>query len=259
MLLLLSKLLAVPVYPLGLAICCALASGLLAWFGRRKPAVALAAAAAVVLWVFSIQPVSNALLRILESRSPQLAGKPPAAAIVVLAGFGDPQLPPRTSPEIVEETDRLFYGARLFRQGLAPYLILTGGRIPWMRAVEETEAETGRNMLRELLGLDDTLHILLEDKARNTRNHAPLIAGILQARGLPKDIILVTSASHMYRAARIFRKAGYTVWTAPTDYQAPQEPFKLFKLLPQAIELRKSTQAMHEFYGIIAYRILGWI
>jgi uncharacterized SAM-binding protein YcdF (DUF218 family) len=106
----------------------------------------------------------------------------------------------------------------------------------------------------------DSNNIIVEKKAKNTHEHGPYIAQILDSLGLPRKIILVTSAAHMIRSEAVFKKHGFTVYPAPTDFQksVTKRTF-IFNLFPNSNYLDISTQALHEYYGLIGYKLLGWI
>lgn len=86
--------------------------------------------------------------------------------------------------------------AMLFHQGIAPYILPSGGATPH---VETTEWE----FLQKLgvsLGVPTEV-ILKEDKAINTFENARLSLKILQQRGIqPKNVVLVCKNYHARRA-----------------------------------------------------------
>jgi uncharacterized SAM-binding protein YcdF (DUF218 family) len=259
MLLIISKILALLFYPVGLAaIALAIAVAAL-YIKRRKTALVSVIASAAVLWAFSSPIVAHVLVRTLESKYDPPADFPKVSAIVALGGCTQPAVLPRRYVETNCNADRIFHAARLFRAGYAPYLICTGGRIPFIYNFEGSEAACMASIFKEFWGID-TPALILEDKAQSTRDHAPNVEKILTAKGLPKEVIVVTTASHMYRSVRIFRKKGYSVYPAPTDYWEDKKvQLNLMAFLPSAVSLFESTIAMHEYYGILAYKIRGWI
>jgi len=110
----------------------------------------------------------------------------PADVIVVLAG---------------EETERLEYGVKLFKEGWArkDKIILSGGPLVWKY--------TWASLMKEqamYLGAPKNA-ILLEDKSRNTEEDARFTKEILNKYRY-KSCILVTSPYHSRRATKIFRK-----------------------------------------------------
>jgi uncharacterized SAM-binding protein YcdF (DUF218 family) len=203
--------------------------------------------------------VSHFLIRNLESKYNQAAHYPKVSAIVVLGGCTRPGLPPRKYVEISEAGNRVLHAARLFKSGYAPFIICTGGKIPFLHDFPGSEARSMADLLEELMGVDSSA-IIIEDKAQNTHDHGPKIREIFEKRGFKKEIILVTSAMHMYRSVKIFKKYGFTVYPAPTDYWVENKvQWNLFEFLPDARALNASTVALHEYYGLFAYTMMGWL
>lgn len=259
MLLILSKFLTLFFYPVSLAGMVIIAAGIAMLFNKRKIAIICVFSSVGLLWLFSSPIFAHALVRTLESKYDPPAGFPKASAIVLLGGCSQPAVPPRRYVETNCAADRIMHAARLYKAGYAPYIISTGGKIPFFYDFEGSEASCMAELLKELWGID-TPAVIIEDKAKTTRDHAPNVEKILKAKNLKKEIIIVTSASHMYRSVRIFRKQGYTVYPAPTDYWEDKKiNWKLMTFLPQVEALFASTMALHEYYGILAYKIRGWI
>jgi uncharacterized SAM-binding protein YcdF (DUF218 family) len=110
----------------------------------------------------------------------------PADVIVILAG---------------EETERVEYGVKLFKEGWArkDKIILAGGPLVWKY--------TWASLMKEhaiSLGVPKNA-ILLEDKSTSTEEDALFTKEILNKYKY-KTFILVTSPYHSRRATRIFRK-----------------------------------------------------
>jgi uncharacterized SAM-binding protein YcdF (DUF218 family) len=124
----------------------------------------------------------------------------PADVIVILAG---------------EETERVEYGVKLFREGWArkDRIILAGGPLVWKY--------THASLMKEhaiSLGVPKKA-ILLEDKSRTTEEDAIFTKEIFKKYGY-KSCILVTSPYHSRRATKIFRKVmgdEVTVFSAPSE------------------------------------------
>jgi uncharacterized SAM-binding protein YcdF (DUF218 family) len=203
--------------------------------------------------------VSSFLIRNLESKYNQAPHYPRVSAIVLLGGFTRPALPPRKYVEISEGGNRLLHAARLLKSGYAPFIICTGGKIPFLHDFPGSEARSMSGLLEELMGIDSSA-IIIEDKAQNTHDHGPKIREIFEKRGFKKEIILVTSAMHMHRSVKVFRKYGFTVYPAPTDYWTEKKTnWNIFSFLPESGALNGSTVALHEYYGLFAYAIMGWM
>ena len=80
-----------------------------------------------------------------------------------------------------------------------------------------SEAEVMARILREGGVPEDA--ILLEKKARNTRESARLVAAIAKERGI-QSVVVVTDPLHCVRTVGAFRAEGLPVWPAPV-YSSP--------------------------------------
>ncbi len=255
----LSKIGPLLMYPVGLAGLCGVASGIAILKNKRKAAMALAFLSAAVLWFFSCPVVTHVLVRSLESKFDAPVSLPKVPAIVLLGGCTKPAVRPRTTVEVSCAGDRILHAARLLKQGYAPVIIATGGKLAFVYDFPGSEARCMASILRDDCGVDSSA-IIIENKAENTHDNALNVEKILQARGMKKEIILVTSAMHMYRSVKIFRKRGCVVYPSAADFRADAAfQWNLFSFVPSVEALFESSNALHEYYGIIAYSILGWM
>ena len=255
-----SKFFGVIAYPIGLSCLLAcIAVGLLITH-KKKGALLFAFLSISVIAFFSCPLVSCFLCKSLENKFSQQIPLPnKASAIVLLGGFTRPAIPPRQHIEIGSGGDRLLQTVRLFKEQKASVIVCTGGKIPFLYDFPGSEAACMANLLRDFWGIDSS-SIIVEGKAQNTHEHAPRVAALLKQRGLKKDIILVTSACHMYRSVKVFKKNGFIVFPAPADFiEENRIQFSLFSLLPTIEALYESTLTLHEYYGIIVYWIFGWL
>ncbi len=252
------KFIALPLYPLGL-VTVILIVGIVAFFARKRYSIWCFITAGTLLLLFSSRIVSNLLVGILENR--YYSVQPLAdscSAIVVLGGGGQITERNTTRLEVNDAGDRIIHGARLYKKGICRRIITSGGTVD--PALKDVLPEGLHNaMLLIEMGVDSN-DIIVEKKAKNTYEHGPYIAQILDSLGLPRKIILVTSAAHMIRSEAVFKKHGFTVYPAPTDFQkAITKRTFIFNLFPNSSSLDISTRAIHEYYGLIGYKLLGWI
>ncbi len=165
------------------------------WVRLRRHRLSLGALGLVALLVLTRAAWLQAAANFLVTRDTLR----PADAIVVLAG---------------EQVDRVRYAVSLYRRGLAPKLLMSGGgRLSWREREAEAMAAYARH-----LGVP-ARDIWLEDRSLSTEENALFSAPILKARGV-RTILLVTSDWHSRRATLVFRKVlkphGITVISAPT-------------------------------------------
>ncbi|HKO16822.1 MAG TPA: YdcF family protein [Gemmatimonadaceae bacterium] len=128
----------------------------------------------------------------------------PADAIVVL---GAAQYVGRPSPVL---RARLDHAVQLWHRGLAPRLVLTGGR---GEGDTTSEAAVGRRYaLRH--GIPDSA-ILVETRGRTTSESMEQVAVIMQ-RQPARTVILVSDPFHMLRLEILARRFGLTPSISPT-------------------------------------------
>ena len=262
MFLFLSKLLPLFVYPAGLSCLLLMVAIATFWKHPRIAAASMGAALGVILFSSNAW-VAAALARGLESQYRPAATYPKVAAIVILGGAVRSATAPRVWPELLESGDRILYAARLYKEGYAPKLILTGGRINWKKEAAPSEAQDIETLL-EFMGIPKSA-MLLERTSLNTHENAVNVKAILTQEKLEGPILLVTSALHMPRSMAIFKKEGIEAIAAPTDYLVDEStsdqgiPDFLIKLLPDAEALYHTTIALREYVGMLVYWLKGWI
>jgi uncharacterized SAM-binding protein YcdF (DUF218 family) len=235
--------------PASLAVGAVLAMGLAA-LGRRRLATTVLALAVAHTVIMAFQPVSDALMGHLEGKAREAARQAAPCcydAIVVLGGGIAPAHPPETmEPDLNEAADRVWEAARLWKRGVAPRIIVTGGSFTARHGgPPTTEAEAMRVFLVDL-GVPSEA-IIDEGQALNT------IQNIRNVRALVGSgkVALVTSAYHMPRALNLAAHAGLNVAAFPTDYQAVRAvrlPWDNW--LPSIDGLQQSTLALREIVAL---------
>lgn len=263
MFLFLSKLLPLFIYPLGLS-CLLLLLALWFSFKRSRWSFAPILMALLVLITASNSRLSNQLIVSLERQYLPLAKVPQAEAIVILGGATRNNEPPRVLPDLSERGDRLLYGAKLYQDGAAPKIILTGGRIQWFGG-DSSEAESMASIL-ELMCVPRSA-MILESKSLNTHENAVFVKEILERENIGQ-ILLVTSALHMPRSQAIFLKEGIKAIPAPTDFIISDRNLienrfstesMILSLVPNSGNLDNTTNALREYIGTFVYRLRGWL
>ncbi len=244
--------------PLGLCFCVWLLAAWVYWRRSRVWGRRLALLGIVILLAFSNFQVGGRLLHALEDDyvARVASAYEAAEAIVVLGGITAPPIAPRPTVDVGDSFDRLLHGVRLWKGGKAPLLIVSGGNVRFLTGADLTEAQRMQALALEY-GVPQAA-VVLEERSRNTYENALYVREVLQERGLGK-IILVTSASHMPRAAAVFRTQGVDFVAAPTDVRVVPRPFNLFQVLPSFEALKFSTMAIKEYVGLAVYRLKGWI
>jgi uncharacterized SAM-binding protein YcdF (DUF218 family) len=235
--------------PASLTVGALLALVLLAFRWRRLALLVLVLAVAHVM-ILSFPPVGDALMGSLEKQSRAAeAAAPPCCydAIVVLGGgIGAAHPPEMPNPHLNDGADRIWQAARLWKRGIAPRIIVTGGSfLAQNGGPPTTEADAMRVFLLDLGVPADA--ITDEGKALNTIENIRNVRAIV---GTAK-VALVTSAYHMPRALRLAQRAGLDVGAFPADYQVvPAGRLPWDNWLPAIGALEMSNLALREMVAL---------
>jgi len=143
--------------------------------------------------------------------------------------------------------------ARLYRLLGQPTIVATGG-IVVPGSQKRSEAEVLQDALLRL-GIPAD-HIVLETRARNTREQAERSAAILRQRGA-KRFVLVTDAGHMPRAVAEFRAQGLDPLPSAAVVTDTTPDGLLYRLRPSLSSLKLSDEACYEYGARVYYWILG--
>ena len=238
--------------PMGVFTAGLVAAAVLSLLRLRRTGRLVAALAIAQLIVFSLSPVSDALMLPLEDEARAAAAAAPACcydAIVVLGGSVGPAVPPlRPDPELFDSSDRVWHAARLFHRGVAPRIVVSGGSYAVQSGnapPSQTEAMAMRTFLLALGVPDD--RIVMEGKSLNT------IENMQETRALvgTERVALVTSGYHMPRALRLARRAGLNAEAFPTDWQVVPSASPWWEsLTPSLGALAASGTAIREYLAL---------
>lgn len=143
----------------------------------------------------------------------------PVSAIVVL---GAAQYAGRPSPVFKA---RLDHGIALWKRGLAPYLVLTGG----MGVGDTTsEAAVGRRYAMRM-GIPDSA-IRLETEGRTTSESLRAVVALVDS--LPdRSVVLVSDPFHSLRVSILARRLGLEPYTSPTRTSPISESREAWKYI----------------------------
>jgi uncharacterized SAM-binding protein YcdF (DUF218 family) len=138
---------------------------------------------------------------------------------------------------------RLEHAVALWKQGLAPYLFVTGGKLP---GDVITEGATARNWA--VAHGVPAAAILGEFQGRNTLESLEGVARIMRENGLA-SALFVSDRAHMLRILRMASDQGIAAWGSPTQTS------------PTDLDGSRRGKAMvHEVAGLAAYYFGGgWL
>lgn len=216
---------------------------------RRVLGRLLVAAGFFLLYFLSISPVSDGLLKPLETGFPTGMDGPDKALAIVVLGGGVRDLAwlelPSTASCLSKE--RVVRGITIYRKHHLPLVFMGGSGDPSGTAGPDAEA-----MARTALELGvPARDVKVENRSRNTLESAKALKGLIKGR----DIILVTSAFHLKRATAMFRKQGFRVIPAPAGYRYEHKKLTFFSFIPQAGNLDDSSTALYEYASLLWYSL----
>ena len=160
--------------------------------------------------------------------------RPNADAIVVL---GAAQYNGRPSAIL---TARLEHAVELYQDGVAPWLIVTGGK-----ADGDLTTEAASSRAYAIAHGVPAAAILSEDRGRTTLESVRGTAAILHDRGL-QTAVFVSDRTHMLRVLRIARDEGITGFGSPTATSPSDSTFD-----------DRLRATVHELGGLTLYFITG--
>ena len=260
----LSKILPLFIYPLGLVCFFILLALILDKHPKWRRGLLIVVL--IILFLSSNRWVSSSLARSLEWRDLPPEEMPNAAVIVVLGGGTESADYPRPMSEINSAGDRVIYAARLYQEGIAPHILVSGGNVGFSTSRGTTPAEEMTELL-SLMGVPENA-IWQQPDSQNTHEDALYSAEILMEKDIV-EIILVTSAIHMPRAKALFEHHGFVVTPAPVDFAITEQNWQnafhpkvgefFLYLLPNASALGMTTSVMKEYLGLFIYGWRGWL
>lgn len=226
------------------------------WLLRRRRLAAgrsLIAFSLFSLWCMAT-PLGAGLLSAGLERDPVLrladrAGWQGAQAIVVIGGGRD-MAPEYGNLDVPNywTASRLRYGAWLYRQTGLP-LAVSGGVVG-----DEQEPEAA--VMARSLQQDHVVNVRWQEgRSRTTWENAVFSHELLAPQGVTR-IVLVTQSLHMARARMAFEHAGFRVVPAPVDFDRDSGARPgLLQLAPGPAPFMRSAQALHEYAGLLVYRL----
>ncbi len=218
----------------------------------RNRRLVLPALAILGLVLISCPTVDWLLSKPLEMWYPvqTLPGAPAQAIVVLSSNVAPPEYGRPFSLPDQDTFTRCKYAAWLHRNWKPLPILACGG--------QGKGPEPFSHTMRELLvesGVPEAM-IWTEDQSHSTHENAVNGAEILRQHGI-QTVALVVEAQSMWRAEASFRKQGITVVPAPSDFRV-WGPLS-GEILPDWKALRRNENAVHEFAGLLWYRLHGWI
>jgi len=217
---------------------------------RRHPrlAMSLILLSTAALYALSTPWVGGLLQKSLEISTPISASQLQAAEAIVVLGGGRRLNAAEYGSDTLNglSLERLRYAAFLHRGSGLPILV-TGGK-PGGGAL--SEGRIMQHILQNEYGISPQW---VEDAALTTWDNARLSARLLRSAGV-RHIVLVTHAWHLRRAVPLFEAQGLSVIPAGIQFSSTRLD-SILDVLPTPAGLSDSTFALHEWLGILWYKL----
>jgi uncharacterized SAM-binding protein YcdF (DUF218 family) len=218
----------------------------------------------LIYYLLSINPIAGMLsLSLMHKDEVNESGlnMEKAEAIVVLSGGVFKKGGYRPFHELSGNSwRRLWHGIEVYREleGQVP-IFYVGGAGKTSKAAS-VEAELAKSYA-VIIGIPNE-KLWTGTKSRNTYESGMEIKQVLDLH-FPEvkmhKIILITSATHMMRAMMVMKEAGLNVVPSSADYLRGGLGIRISSFIPTVGNFSTSYIALHEWMGIIVYRMLGRI
>lgn len=205
--------------------------------------------------VLGVPSVTEALWRSVERVPNTYREDVTYDAVLLLGGVTDELVASQTGqPAYNDNVERLVVTYTLLRENRARVAVVSGAAMDpslerWGEARVLADQLVEWGIARE--------RVILEPKARNTRENATYCAELARQRGYGK-LLVVTSAFHVPRALDTFRAVDLPVDVLPVDFRAAPKGGRELELLPRAGDLALSARATREMLGRLVYRVVGY-
>lgn len=215
--------------------------------GHRRSGISMQLMALMCLLVVATPPASTYFIKQTETDYPPFTESMMVDYIVVL-GCGHHNNSNRSITSQLHSCSlyRTTEGVRIYNENPNSTLVFSG----YGGSELKSNAQTNKEMALAL-GVPES-HILIEPRARDTKEEAMLLAPMLKN----KQFALVTSASHMPRAVEYFRQQRLYPLPAPTGHlYRDNENLPARAYLPNSSALHNTEVSVYEQLGKLWQRI----
>lgn len=237
-----------------IALVCAL--GAVLSLGRwRRGGLRLLTVGVALLLIAGYSPLGNALLLVLSERFPawQDQGRAPDGIIVLGGSIDSDVSAARNALETDASAERIFAMLDLARRYPRARIVFSGGSANLI-ADSVAEAPIAGRLLADFGVAAD--RIVLENSSRTTTENATMTRDLVAPKP-GERWLLVTSAFHMPRSVGVFRAAGFDIEPYPVDWRTRGWIDLRWPFDKLSAGLARTDVAVHEWVGLIAYRLSG--
>jgi uncharacterized SAM-binding protein YcdF (DUF218 family) len=207
--------------------------------------------AASVLYLLSIAPVADLLLKPLERNAFPLTGLPGKADAVVVPGGGSVDRSWLGAPAVPngETYARLVRGVELAKKMKIPLVLVGGNGEPFLTKLNDAEVMADAAYA---MGMPRS-QVIVEKLSRNTLENSRAVRKLLKGN----RIILATSAYYMKRAVIMFTRQGFKVIPAPAYHLVQTRKRGPALFIPRSENFRNSSVALAEWLSLAWWKLRG--
>ncbi|HEY0330834.1 MAG TPA: YdcF family protein [Rhodopseudomonas sp.] len=221
----------------------------------RRGGLRLLALGLTLLLIAGWSPLGNVLLLSLTERFPawQFDGRAPDGVIILGGAIDAEASTARNALELDGSAERIVAMLQLARQFPGARMVFSGGSANLVQAPVPEAPIAGA--LLQSFGVAAE-RIVLEDRSRTTAENATFTRDLVAPKP-GERWLLVTSAYHMPRSIAAFRAVGFEVEAYPVDWRTRGWVDAAMPFDRLSAGLARTDVAVHEWVGLIAYRLAG--
>jgi uncharacterized SAM-binding protein YcdF (DUF218 family) len=214
---------------------------------KKKTGALILLLSIVLLYGVSTFPTANFLCYYLEKdyiNNSSILEK--NTDVIVVLGGGSKDIDALKNTFLTEITAaRVLHAIEVYNKNGAKYFVCSG------KGAGKISEAAVMAQLAEKLGVPKE-KIRIEDKSMNTWQHAAELNKMFANKNI--SVGIVTSAYHMKRSEREFKKYFNNVFALPANYfYSSREGNSVVKYMPQSEELYKTSIALKEIIGQLWY------
>lgn len=231
-----------------------LAGWLLMRKGYKKCGRILVCSGFSILYLLSTGLVSNLLIKPLENDYRPYENNNSSVDAIVILTSGVRDLSHMGMDPAPDSTSlyHLVYGIKIYREMDGVPLIISGGRADQTKPDLSIGEALGNEAIKLGVAIDD---LSVEDDSKNTYAGALNVYKMLKGKS---RIVLITSAYHMGRSVMLYKRAGFEVAPAPTNFIGEKFKFTIHSFIPGAGSLGLSSRAIYEYLSRLWYKLKGF-
>lgn len=218
------------------------------------------------VWISGFGPFTDAVMRSLEAKWSEKAGLDyiqqlePRTGIIVLGGGVIPSANSVTGLDMGLASDRLLTGIIAFQKGKGEYLVTSDYSQKIFPHYDQYKKSWNDWVDQMALEVEKLLYM---PPCQSTKDEADAVLQISEQKNLKSSRwYLVTSASHMDRSLKLFRKMGIDVDPIACDFRvfgSSPTGSKYPEFIPYLSNFNHLNDAVHEMIGTLVYKLRGWI